>query len=90
MTDQERETLIEFPCSFPIKIMGKNHIDLETAVVSIINEHVEDFGEGALKSRESKNGNYISITVTINAVSQNQLDNIYRALSSHELVMMAL
>ncbi|MDX1811107.1 MAG: DUF493 domain-containing protein [Gammaproteobacteria bacterium] len=89
MTDQEK-SLIEFPCDFPIKIMGKNHIDLETAVVSIFNRHVEDFGEDAMRSRQSKNGNYISITVTIVAESQDQLDNIYRELSSHELVMMAL
>lgn len=90
MTEQDRESLLQFPCDFPIKVMGKNHIDLETAVVTIINEHVDDLTEGALKSRQSKNGNYLSITVTITARSQNQLDSIYRALTSHELVMMAL
>lgn len=90
MTDHERETLLEFPCDFPIKIMGKNHVDFEAAVITIFNQHVDDFGEHALKSRESKNGNYLSITVTISAQSQSQLDNIYQDLSSHELVMMAL
>lgn len=90
MTDQANETLLQFPCEFPIKIMGKNHIDFETAVITIINRHVEDFPEGALTSRTSKNGTYLSITVTIQAQSKDQLDNIYRELSAHELVMMAL
>ena len=90
MVDQEKETLLEFPCRFPIKVMGKNHIELETAVVTIINRHVENLPEGALKTRESKNGNYVSITITIEAQSKNQLDNIYQDLTAHELVMMAL
>ena len=90
MSKQERETILEFPCEFPIKIMGKNHQELEICVMTIFNKHVPDLVEGAIKSRESRNGNYLSITVTINAQSQSQLDGIYQELSAHELVLMAL
>ncbi len=90
MTERKTDTLLEFPCNFPIKVMGKNHLDFEAAVLAIVNQHVENLADVALKSRASKNGNYLSITVTIEAHSKNQLDNIYQALSDHELVVMAL
>jgi len=86
----EKESLIEFPCQFPVKIMGTNCIEFETAVVEIFNRHCESLSEGAIRSRPSKKGNYLAITVTITALSQEQLDNIYRELSAHELVKMAL
>jgi len=86
----EQETLFEFPCEFPIKVMGKNHVDFEITVMKIVSKHVPDLTEGALKTRPSSNGKYISITVTIQAESKDQLDNIYNELSAHELVLMAL
>lgn len=86
----EPESVFEFPCKFPIKIMGRNHPDLEITVVQIMNRHVPDLSENAIKSRPSKQGTYTAITVTINATSRAQLDNIYQELSAHELVMMAL
>ena len=88
MADQE--TLLEFPCDFPIKVMGKNHVDFEITVMAILNKHVPNLAEGAFQSRPSSGGKYISITVTIQAESKDQLDNIYRELSGHELVLMAL
>lgn len=90
MNDQNKDTLLEFPCDFPIKVMGKNHTEFELEVLSIVNRHVETLKEGAVKTRPSKNGNYISITVTIEAHSKDQLDNIYQELTAHEMVMMAL
>ena len=86
----EQETLFEFPCEFPIKVMGKNHVDFEITVMTIVTKHVPDINEGALKTRPSSNGKFVSITVTIQAESKDQLDNIYRELSGHELVLMAL
>jgi len=90
MSNQETESVFEFPCDFPIKVMGKNHEEFEVCVMTIVNKHVPDLQEGALKTRPSSNGKYVSITVTIQAQSKDQLDNIYRELSAHELVMMAL
>ena len=90
MTDSENKPVIEFPCEFPIKVMGKSHADFQTCVNSIFTRHVTDFNEKQVKIRPSGKGNYFAITVTIQAQSQEQLDNIYIELSAHELVLMAL
>lgn len=90
MTTQDQDTLLEFPCDFPIKIMGRNHADLEQVVLTIVNTHVTDFDADSMSRRESKNGKYVSITVTILAQNKMQIDNIYQELTAHELVMMAL
>lgn len=84
------DTLIEFPCQFPIKVMGTNNLAFEADVVRIVREHDPKFGENALKSRASRNGNYLSITVTVNAHSKAQLDAIYIALNACEHVKMTL
>jgi len=90
MTDSENKPLIEFPCEFPVKVMGKTHEDFEACVNIIFSRHVSDFNENQIKVRPSGKGNYSAITVTIQAQSQEQLDNIYIELSAHELVLMAL
>ncbi|MDH5257737.1 MAG: DUF493 domain-containing protein [Gammaproteobacteria bacterium] len=90
MTDAENKPLIEFPCEFPVKIMGKAHEDFHACVNVIFSRHVPDFHEGQIKVRPSGKGNYSAITVTIEAQSQEQLDKIYIELSDHELVLMAL
>jgi len=87
---QQGETLLEFPCEFPIKAMGLACDELEIAVLEIVNRHVEDLGEGALKMKPSRNGKYVAITVTINATSKDQLDAIYMELTACEHVSIAL
>lgn len=84
------ESFIEFPCDFPIKAMGLAIHDLEVIVFEIINLHAPDTPKHALKMRESSNGKYISVTVTVNAQNQAQLDAIYQDLTDHEHIMMAL
>lgn len=86
----EKESVIEFPCDFPIKAMGLASFDLEVIVFEIVTTHAPDTPKHALKKRESSNGKYISITITVNAQNQAQLDAIYQALTDHEHVMMAL
>ncbi len=87
---EQRETLLKFPCNFPIKAMGKAEGDFDALVVSIIRKHAPDFSDATVQSRLSRGGQYVSITVTINARSQQQLDNIYQDLTNHELVLVAL
>lgn len=87
---EDDETLLEFPCEFPIKAMGLACDELEIAVIEIINRHVDDLGEGAVKTRPSKNGKYLSITVIVNAHSKQQLDSIYMELTACEHVSIAL
>lgn len=90
MTDEQQETLIEFPCDFPIKAMGITTDELDAIVVEIVRRHVEDVAEGAVTTRQSSGGKYTSVTVVIRATSKPQLDAIYQDLSSHELIKYVL
>jgi uncharacterized protein len=87
---EEGETLFEFPCEFPVKAMGLACDELEIAVIEIINRHVDNLAEGALRMKPSKNGKYTAITITITAHSKQQLDAIYMDLTACELVSIAL
>ncbi|MGD8998864.1 MAG: DUF493 domain-containing protein [Granulosicoccaceae bacterium] len=84
------DTLFEFPCEFPLKIMGKNVEAFEPAVITIVRKHVPDLGEGAVRTRPSGKGNYLAITVTFEARNKQQLDNLYRELHACEHVSMLL
>lgn len=90
LTLKEGETLLEFPCDFPIKVMGLSCDKFEIAVITIINQHVDNLSEGALAMRPSKNGKYTAITITVTAHSKQQLDNIYLDLTACEHVSIAL
>jgi putative lipoic acid-binding regulatory protein len=94
MTETETGTgtegLFEFPCQFPIKVMGKTSDDFDALVVEIIRRHVDDIKEGAVISRPSKAGNYTAVTVMIEATSRAQLDAIYQGLTANPAVLMAL
>jgi len=89
MPDQE-ESPLRFPCQFPVKAMGKADCDLDMIVVEIVRRHAPDLTEGAVYSRASAGGNYISVTVVVNATSRAQLDAIYQDLVDCEAVILAL
>ncbi len=78
--------LIEFPCKFPLKVMGEGHPDFVGEVLNAVRVHAPDTHEGHVTVKPSSGGNYVSATVTVYAESQEQLDNIYRALTSHPMV----
>ncbi len=82
--------LLEFPCRFPIKAMGRDEAGFDELVRDIIAAHVSDEHLHDLSVRPSRGERFISVTVTITASSQEQLDDIYRALTAHERVLMAL
>lgn len=84
------DSLLEFPCEFPIKAMGLHAEDFDSLVVSIVRRHVPDLPENAVKSRASSEGKYVSVTVTVRAESRAQLDNIYLDLTACEQVLMTL
>jgi len=84
------QTLFEFPCSFPIKVMGLAEDDFDALVAEIVIRHVGDINEGAVAIRPSKNGKYVSVTVTFEAQGKDQLDELYRELSAHERILMVL
>jgi len=84
------ESLIDYPSDFPIKIMGTSHVDFAATMVELIIVHDPDFHAGKLEIRASSKGNYLGLTATVRATSREQLDNIYRALTSHPMVKVAL
>lgn len=86
----EEETLLEFPCDFSIKAMGLHSADFDALVAEIVRRHAPDLGEGAVQTKTSKGGKYLSVTVTITATSKKQLDSIYQDLTDHEMVLMSL
>lgn len=88
--DGDKQSLIEFPCEFPIKVMGRDNAAFRGAASSIVERHAAPLADDAVRSSRSRNANYVSLTITIQAVSQEQLDNIYRELSAHDDVLVVL
>lgn len=86
----ERTSLLEFPCDFPLKIMGKRTDDFSQTVVAIVREFAPDFEPATVEMRPSKSATYLSLTCTVRAHSQAQLDALYRALTSHPSVKIVL
>lgn len=88
-TDQQ-ETLIEFPCEFPIKVMGETHESFSIEIIKTIQLHEATFDATRIELKGSSGGKYTSLTCTCYVESKIQLDNIYRALTSHTLVKFVL
>lgn len=84
------DTLIEFPCDFPLKVMGKAEEDFAQAIVAVVLRHAPDFDAASVEMRPSKAGNYLSLTCTVRATSKAQLDALYRELTSHPMVKIVL
>ncbi|AHN27790.1 MULTISPECIES: HP0495 family protein [Snodgrassella] len=90
MSDNLKTSIIEFPLDFPIKVMGAQHPEFEAKVLEVVQQHAPDTAAENINTRPSSKGNYISATVVVRAENQEQLDNIYRALSSHPMVKVVL
>ena len=91
MTEPEqRDTLLEFPADFPLKIMGLADEALAPTILTVIQRHAPDFDGSAVETRASSGGKYTSLTCTINATSKEQLDALYRELSAHPMVKVVL
>ena len=87
MTD---ETLLEFPCDFPIKIMGRESDEFRALARELVEKHTGPLADDAIVSSLSRNGAFVSVTVTVLAQSQQQLDDIYREVTSNDEILMAL
>jgi uncharacterized protein len=84
------ESLFEFPCDFPIKVMGKSHPDFTDTIVSVVLQFDPTFDAARIETRPSSGGNYVGLTVTVRALNREQLDDIYRALTGHPMVSVVL
>lgn len=89
-TTAQGATLLEFPCSFPLKIMGRTHDGFAQKVLAMVLKHAPDFDSASMEMRASRAGKYLSLTCTINAASKAQLDDLYRELSAHPDVVLVL
>lgn len=84
------DSLIEYPSRFPIKVMGAKAEGFVHAVTTVARQFDPDFDASTIELRESKGGNYLGVTITINATSREQLDELYRTLSTHPMVKVVL
>jgi hypothetical protein len=84
------EEILEFPCEFPLKIMGRAEPAFRDAAIAIVEAHAGPVSEDVIRSRSSRDGNFVALTVTIVASSRAQLDAIYTDLSAHDDILMAL
>ena len=85
-----QESLIEYPSLFPIKVMGEKVDGLVHAISVIAREFDPVFDATTIELRESKGGKYLGVTITIMATSREQLDELYRTLSTHPMVKVVL
>ncbi len=90
MVANDTDSLLQFPCEFPIKAFGRNEGDFCGLVLEILRRHVTETDLGVVEQRASSGGQYLAVTVTIVASSRAQLDAVYRDLSGHERVEIAL
>jgi putative lipoic acid-binding regulatory protein len=84
------ESVMEFPCSFPIKLMGRETDEFRQTARELVEKHTGPLDDEAIQSALSRNGRFVSVTITVVAESREQLDNIYRDATAHDDVIMAL
>ena len=84
------QSLIEYPSQFPIKVMGANVEGFAEAIAMVARQFDPGFDAASIETRPSKAGNYLGVTITITATSREQLDELYRTLSTHPMVKVVL
>lgn len=84
------QSLIEYPSAFPIKVMGANVEGFAAAIAQVALQFDPAFDAATIEQRPSKGGNYLGVTITITATSREQLDELYRTLSTHPMVKVVL
>lgn len=88
--DNQNKPLMTFPCEFSIKVFGDGSAEFRSEVIQIVSNECDSFKDNDITENKSKNGKYVALTIPIQAESQEQLDNIYKALSASPHVLMAL
>ena len=84
------DTLLDYPCEFPIKVLGRTRAGFAQTILEIVRSHVPDFDGATMEMKTSKQGKYLSVTCVIRANSRQQLDDLYRTLCDHPMVVMVL
>ncbi len=86
----EQDSLLEFPCEFPLKVMGRSDSGFEATALTIVRRHVPDFDIDAMRCVASREGNYLSVTFVVQATSRSQLDDLYRELTACKDLLMVI
>ena len=84
------DSLLSFPCDLPVKVFGRNEPHFRPAVVEIVRSCIDTLDESSITAQESREGRFLSLTITVRAESRDQADELYRKLTSSEHVLMAL
>ena len=84
------ESLLQFPCEFPLKIIGYQRVGYAQSILAVVQQHAPDYDGANLEMRPSSKGKYMSLTCTLRATSQPQLDALYQALCDHPIVVKVL
>jgi len=87
---KERDSLLKFPCDFPIKAMGRSDSGFEAKALAIVRSHLPDFDATNMRSAVSRKGNYLSVTFDLRVTGKEQLDELYRALTACEEILMVI
>jgi hypothetical protein len=83
-------SLLDFPCDFPIKVMGRKTPGFAQAITEIVRRHAPEFDPATVEMRPSRQGRYLSVTCVVRATSREQLDALYQELCDHPWVVMVL
>jgi len=84
------DTLLQFPCDFPLKIMGRDTPEFRQVMGEIVQRHMGEVDVAKVEERKSRDGTYLGVTYTVHATSKEQLDDLYRELSGNPLALMVL
>jgi uncharacterized protein len=85
-----KDSLIEYPCDFPIKVFGQSQEGFARAVIGVVGQFDPDFNAASMEVRNSSQSRYVSLTCTVRVTSREQLDALYQELCDHPLVVMVL
>ena len=88
--DSRVDSLIDYPCAFPIKVMGPHRDDFAQTILAVVQKHDPGFDGSRIEMRASSGGKYLSLTCTVTATSRPQLDALYTELSGHPMVKVVL
>lgn len=86
----DEDSILEFPCEIPIKIFGKNARSFRDTALGIVRSHYFDVQDAQVGERLSRGGKYLSLTITVETFSREQIDAVYRELSASDEVLMVL
>lgn len=88
--DSDDDSIMEFPCQFPIKVIGRDENDFRSLAVGLVQTHTGEIESLSITENVSRNGRFLSLTITVTAVSREQLDQIYESLSASPSILVAL